>query len=177
MIIATLGEEENPFTCSYEAAVSYLKNADIQLFSSFEAAAEAVKTKKATKLIVPAAYPKINPLIMDEGLIAKESFIHTIPALVLAGCHVADTYELEKLTLFYHPATEVLISEIDSKYCIEHQVAVSSNSEACYKLLNANDKIHLALTNELCVAGFGLKILQVLRVGIRMPFVCFESIS
>jgi hypothetical protein len=35
----------------------------------------------------------------------------------------------------------------------------------------------LALTNELCVAGFGLKILQVLRVGIRMPFVCFESIS
>lgn len=170
-MIGTLGNKEHPFTCSYAAARHYAKRENPVLFATFEQAIECLKQKALETVIVPSAYPKLNQFIMDKKLLVSDTFMYQIPALVLAKSKKFSDVPQE-ISLFHHPATENLINEIDKRYVIKIRTPVSSNSEACVRLLKHQENA-LAITNSLCVDGFDLECVQTLRKGIKMPFLCF----
>lgn len=168
--IGTLCDEPNGLTCSYDVAKKWGKAKEISSFSSFEEAANQVRNGLLPAFLVPAAYPKVNAFIMDKHLIATNSFIMQIPDLLLVG--VTENIPLSVITLYHHPATTALLPETGVEY--QYNVHATSNSNACIKLIN--DKNHsVAITNSLCAKFYKLKTYKILRMGILMPFICFES--
>ncbi|WP_165088232.1 hypothetical protein [Neisseria yangbaofengii] len=170
MIIGTLGNTEFPSTCSYVAVVGQFPGSAINLYSTFEEAVHCLKRHEVDKVVIPAAYPKINPIIMDEDLEAVNSFIFKIPALVLAAKNVSDS-EFE--CLYFHEATLSLLNRIEDKFCFKSKQTANSNTEAALQAA-LSDK-NACITNFVCVGKFGLNILQTVKSGFKMPFIEFKD--
>lgn len=151
-----------------DAARRWGKTREIFPFKSFEEAADALKQGCLDAILVPGAYPKINAFIMDSELRAVKVFIQKIPALVSAckGSVTATAFN----NIFHHSAVTPLLEELDCSW--EKSTVASSNSEACRMHLTSSNSSS-CITNALCAAHFELSILQVLRGGISMPWICF----
>ena len=163
--VATLGKH---LTCSYFATKNYCRTTSIKMFNSFEDAATAVKEGIVQAMFVPGAYQNIRSFIMADFLSVRETEVLQIPALVLAGKFIKQPAEIKRIYL--HPAPEILLSEVDTKY--EEKVFVSSNPNACLNVL-ANENNSIAITNINCAEYFDLHVYKILRSGIFMPFVLF----
>lgn len=166
--LGTLCDEPNGLTCSFHVARQWNKAVEISPFPTFELAASAVKQNQISAFLVPGAYPKLSTFIMDRDLQVRETFISTIPSLVLVGREESMPQSVE--TVFYHPATTDLLPEIGIAY--QTREPVMSNSVACKALLSCNDSA-VAITNQLCAVFYQLHIYKLLRKGIKMPFICF----
>lgn len=166
--IATLGDEPCEVTCSYDTALRWGRAREIRPVPSFEEGAAAVKRGEVSALLVPGAYPHLNALIFDADLDVRESFVMDIPNMVLAGREKTAPTEVE--TIFHHPATTPLLSEVPIVFT--ESVFAVSNSKACKMLLESSTSA-VAITNNLCATYFGLTTYRVLRVRRRMPWVVF----
>ncbi len=166
--IGTLCDEPNCLTCSFFIAREWGQAETILPFPTFELAAQAVKDGQIETCLVAGAYPRLNGLIFDEGLVIRETFLRRIPPLVLVGTH--DTIPDDLRVLYHHPATTPLLSETGLNF--QPTELVSSNSVACKLLLSSPDD-SLAITNKLCSDHYGLHIFKVLRPGTLMPWVVF----
>lgn len=167
--LGTLCDDPIGLTCSMDAARRWGKARKILPFKSFEEAAETLKQGLLDAILVPGAYPKINTLIMDSNLKAGQVFIQKIPSLVLASKCCSDVTGFDKV--FHHSAVAPLLNEIAFSW--RHALTATSNSEACRMHL-ASASSSVCITNSLCADYFELTVMQILRLGISMPWVCFE---
>lgn len=167
--LGTLCDEPNGLTCSYYVANKWGKSAKILPFDSFESAAESVKRKEISAFLVPGAYPQLKSFIMDNDLVASQTFIMQIPSLVLCGKNKEIPKKVD--VLFHHPATSPLLCEIGIEF--NKSEFVSSNSRACINLLQQKEISSIAITNELCLNHYQLNLYQILRPNIHMPWICF----
>lgn len=173
-ILGTLGEDRACLTCSMYVGNKKYTNNTIRGYPTYEAALTDLKTKTISGLLVPAAYPQIKNFIMDDGIVAKEVFIEQIPPLVLIRKNMFSNKSKIK-RIYLHPATSKLLSEIfPSKNNLE-VVFVDSNIIACENLINDESDNIMAISNILCANFFNLNIEKVLRKGVKMPWVLFES--
>jgi hypothetical protein len=166
--LSTLCDDSIGLTCSYHIAVQSNLAQKILPHPSFEQAAEAVKNAESDAVLVPAAYPYINAIIMDRALTADKGFVHSIPPLVFAVPSDREFVELE--AIFHHPAVTPLLSEIGVMW--KKSVLAQSNSQACAMLLSEAGS-NGCITNQFCVEHFHLRAVKVLRGGIKMPWICF----
>ncbi|MBS9780076.1 MAG: hypothetical protein KGV51_05550 [Moraxellaceae bacterium] len=171
MIVATLGDNNTPSTCSFLSTEHRFPNENIQLFNSFEDCITQVKIKNSDITVIPSAYPFINPIIMDEKLEVFDVFLYKIPNLVIATHHRNNLLNIFD-NLFYHPATETLLKKAHVRYSFLNKNTVQSNTESAQKAIKIKNSA--CITNEYCVNKFDLKILQVLRKDLVMPFLCFK---
>ena len=170
-MVGTLGKDSNDVTCSVLAARSLDGDFTIAGFSEFELAAESLLKDNIDAMVVPGAYPHISKFIMNEQFAVLDVFTYIIPPLVFASKYTVtkDKYEI----LYNHPATNPLLKDIcNTKWC--EQQNVSSNTVACLKVLES-DHVSCAITNAMCAERYGLSIHQVIRAGIKMPFVIFKK--
>lgn len=128
----------------------------------------AVKAGLLDVCLVAGAYPRINGLIFDEGLVVREAFVMQIPPLVLVSAHGKVPDDLR--VLYHHPATTPLLPETGLPY--QPTELVTSNSMAC-KMLLSSPEDSMAITNKLCSDHYNLHIHKVLRPGTKMPWVVF----
>lgn len=169
--VGTLGKNSNDVTCSVLATKSLDGDFTISGFDEFELAAEALVAGNIEAMVVPGAYPHISKFIMNEQLAVLDVFTYIIPPLVFASKYldIKNKYNI----LYNHPATNPLINNINGTRW-DMQENVSSNTIACLKVLE-NDHISCAITNAACAEKYGLSIHQVIRAGIKMPFVIFKK--
>lgn len=168
MIITTLGDNAYPSTCSYLAAQKQYPGEKIILLDSFEACLESLKIGNSDISIIPAAYPKLNSIIMDDNFEINNTFIHKIPDLVLSCKY----NENEFSCLYYHIATQILLKKISKSY--KNKQLVNSNTEAALKV-KSSSSYDLCITNRFCAEQQSLIILQILRKELKMPFLCFSK--
>lgn len=167
-VLGTLGSTDGFLTCSMHIAKEWDNADEIKPYPYFEDAAADLRAGIINCLLVLGAYPKISDFIMDLELEVAETFIRKIPPLVLCGTKDILPESIE--TVFHHPATTHLLSEIDTSF-MDNKV-VSSNPEACRMVLEKPDN-SICITNGLCPEYYGLKTYKVLRDGIKMPWICF----
>ena len=169
-VLGTLGDEEGFLTCSMHVA-KHIQNAQvIKPYPSFEEAAEDVKLRKISCLLVPGAYPQVSNFIMDSKLHVSETFIEKIPPLVLCGRESQPPADIN--VIFYHAATTHLLRETGLNF--RKGVTVSSNSEACRRVVGSCNTA-VAITNQLCAEHYDLRVYEVLRQAIEMPWICFTG--
>ena len=166
--IGTLGNHVDDATCSIMAAKSINEPVIIVPFKEFELIVDPLINGCVDAMLVPGADPFITKFIMNDRLYVQNVFTYIIPSLVFASKHPESKSEYE--TLFNHPATNVLIGDLDIKWL--NQINVSSNSEACLNVLQNVDECS-AITNSASAQQHGLYIHKVLRDSINMPFVIF----
>jgi hypothetical protein len=169
--LGTLCDEPNGLTCSFYVAQKWGQAERIVPYPTFEAAAEDVKRGSISAFLVPGAYPQLGSFIMDNKLVARETFIMQIPALVVAGIPNLPPEKVD--VLFHHPATAPLLSEVQINF--QRNEFVPSNSKACECLPLQNAHSCIAITNELCLHYYRLNLYQVLRPSIQMPWICFTQ--
>lgn len=167
--LGTLCDDPIGLTCSMHIARQWGGAETIEPFDTFEYACAAVKDRRIDAFLVPAAYPRLNAFIMDAELVVFDTFVMSIPALVLATSIENTTRGVD--FLFHHPAVATLLSEIDLPY--RKAIEVSSNVDACRKHI---EHVHnsACITNALCVEHFNMRVVQTLRDGISMPWICFR---
>jgi len=170
--LATLCDDPIGLTCSMNAAQRWGGAEELISAASFEDAANAVINGRADAFLVAGAYPKLNAFIMDSKLIATDVFILKIPSLQMA-CQAKDAGEIFE-NMYHHVAVSPLIEE--SRVRWQNAINSPSNSEAC-RMMIADARPSACVTNALCSDHFQLKVLETLRVGIEMPWVCFEKTS
>lgn len=170
MLVGTLGNPNSLSTCSYVATTAYFPNVEIKLYETFELASIALKEQEIDRMVVPAAYPSINPIIMDENLKCVDVFLYDIPNLVLAVRKDCNSSSFKNLYL--HPATLSLVDRIDEGFIINHKCNVTSNTEAAYQVSLSIDNI--CITNQLCVEEYNLDIKQIIKPSFAMPFIVFQ---
>lgn len=170
--LGTLGDDTIGLTCSMDVARRWGGAQTIEPFSSFEKASYAVKQGLVDAFLVPGAYPRLNAFIMDSALTASDTFVMEIPSLVL--CVATNAVVKDAQYIFHHPATTALLPEI--KILWKKAVHASSNVEACRNLLDIPEN-SACVTNLLCANHFNLKVIQTLRQGISMPWICFKKLS
>ncbi|MCG6203700.1 hypothetical protein LPW26_03540 [Rhodopseudomonas sp. HC1] len=175
--VATLCDEPAGLTCSVDAARRARIANEVIFCESFEIAAEKVKQEDIDALLVPAAYPGLNRFIMDSSLQVFHSFVQKIPPLVYAMRADAsgEAHRSAPTRLYHHVAVTPLIAEIEVIAPATRFVPVSSNSEACKKLLADDGDGAACITNEICSLHYGLHVVQVLRQGIAMPWILFRQ--
>jgi prephenate dehydratase len=166
--MGTLCDEPNCLTCSFYIAREWGGATEILPYPTYEEAAEAVKAGLLDACLVAGAYPRINGLIFDEGLVVRESFVMQIPPLVLVSALGVVPDDLR--VLYHHPATTPLLAETGLTY--QPTELVTSNSMACKKLL-ASPEDSMAITNQICADHYQLPVHKVLRPGTKMPWVVF----
>ncbi|OLL78287.1 hypothetical protein Ae168Ps1_0693 [Pseudonocardia sp. Ae168_Ps1] len=169
--ISTLADEPDGLTCSVEVALHEFRGLTgrIDGYPSFEEAAQVVLDGFSVGLLVPAAYPEIRRFFFNPGLTAVETFIASLPDIVLITSEGAETKESQFDILYHHPATLELTSKLSVKY--NHRVEVSSNTDAGVRL--TKEARSLAVTNRLVAEHHRREPLQVLAKGERMAFVVF----
>ena len=170
-MIGTLGRDSNDVTCSILAAKSLNGEFTIAGFSEFELAAEALMAENINAMIVPGAYPHISKFIMNEHFSVMDVFTYIIPPLVFASKYAIAKSKYD--ILYNHPATNPLLNDIYNAKWNRHE-NVSSNTVACLKVLES-PHISCAITNAVCAEKYNLSIHQVIRAGIKMPFVFFKK--
>jgi hypothetical protein len=167
--IATLGDAATRVTCSMAIAWQHFPHAELVGAPSFEAACSMVLAGKADAFLVAAAYPQLAAFFMNSKIEATDAFLAEIPELVLVGTRgVIDEVEV----LFHHPATESLIQRLPIR--VMRTMPSSSNETAVADMLGAGGKA-AAITNALVAVGAGLKPLAVMRPGLQMGWLLFES--
>jgi hypothetical protein len=166
--LGTLGDSTG-LTCSMDAARRHYGPIQIVPFDRFELAAEATKRSVIESFLVPAAYPNTNRFIMDPELEVAEIFCARIPPLVVVG----HSKLREAVSVFHHPATAPLLTEVGIAY--REAIPVTSNIEACKAARESLNSI--AITNALCSDHYEMLVLKVLRLGIKMPWIRFARTS
>lgn len=172
MSIGTLGDPILPSTCSYAATFYHFPNHKIKLYDTFEKAISSLKKKEIDNVVIPSAYPKINPIIMDNQLECIDTFLYRIPDLVLAASLKSESSTTFN-TLYYHPATLSLLNTINKNFKFHKQQTVRSNTESAYKA--SSDENSICITNQLCIAPNHLKVLQIIKPSFSMPFIVFKT--
>lgn len=174
--LATLG----PGGTSSESAARYLmgtvcqgdRKGIIELYPTFETAAEAVVEEPGTALVVANAYAKINVMYMDPGLKLVGAFVQQTPAYGLAKLE-ATGIGGGAVSVSTHPAPALLIGELlPVGYEISRVIEVPSTSEAA--LMASRREVELALTNRCSVETYGLEFVSRTR-PIEMLWSVFVS--
>lgn len=165
---ATLDEPPFGLTCSRQAVSSFAPGAEVSPASSFEEAREITMSGRAAAFVVPAAYPKIGNFLQDDALRVVAVFLFRIPALVLASA--GKVLNGPAARVFHHPATAPLVPKANLQ--VGELTAVSSNTAAAAR---AHETGGTCITNAACAAHFGLRVLQILRPSMPMPFVVFAA--
>lgn len=166
--LGTLCDEPNGLTCSIAIARQWNQADYVLAYPTYEAAAAGVKSGEVDVCLVAGAYPGMNGLIFDEGLVVVDTFIKQIPPLVLVGAQEKVPEDLR--VLYHHPATTPLLGETGLPY--QPSEFVSSNSVACKRVLESPEDT-IAITNQLCSDFYKLHIYKVLRPGTMMPWIVF----
>jgi len=170
--LATLGDPPiNQLTSSYYVAQKRGFAEQILAFASFEEAVEAVWTGAVEVALVAGAYPKIRDFIMDEGLICIEAFVEQIPPLVVCGMQESAPENVE--TVYLHPATIPLLPEL--AVCYVASVETKATSAAAARA--TDDAQSVAICNQLAADYYGLRVHQILRPALNMPFALFQRAS
>lgn len=169
--LGTLGNDSMGLTCSMDVARRWGGAESIEPFASFEKASHAVKHGHVDAFLVPEAYPHLNSFIMDSALTASDTFIMEIPSLVF--CVAPHKPVADVQLVFHHAATTALLSEVAIPW--KEAIHASSNVEACHSLLERPEE-SACVTNALCASHFKLKLIQVLRDSISMPWICFRKL-
>lgn len=172
--VATLGDPDNPYTCSMIVLNALNITNEVHGCPNFEDAASQVKTGDSSAMLVPAAYPNVAPLIQDDELKLEEVPVHPIPKIVFAS--FVPLYKYQTLYLYYHKATESLLEKVyedfaDLRFKL---VPVDSNVEACEKHL-ANLENSVAVTNASCAKRYALDTYAELNHGVDMPWLIFSK--
>ena len=154
--------------CWALAVAAFAPKAVVIPCASFEDAAELVKAGKAAALAVPAAWPPLGTLLMDEALSVERALLFAIPGLVVAS--VPRVLPRTVARLFHHPATKPLLPK--ARVQPRELVPMSSNTAAAAR---AAETRGYCITNSACAAHFGLRIHQVLRSPRVMPFIIFVA--
>ena len=170
-MLGTLGDKAFPSTCSYAAAIEHFPEEEVVLFDTFEECIKNLKNKELDVVIIPAAYPSIAPIIMDDPLQIVQTFLYRIPDLVLAKKYDSS---ISASRLYFHPATESLLSKSDEEVRFKETIPVNSNTDAALKV-KVSTAHDLCVTNELCAKQQDLEIVQILKKDLNMPFICFKG--
>lgn len=173
--IVTLGKDVTATTCSVLVARKAFPDFRLKGCESFEEGAYLVEKNKIDYLLVPAAYPKLNDILMRTDLILHDIFKYDIPQIVL----ILDKDKNEQFSrdkLFFHPATRSLIETIDG-YHFRELEPVGSNDVSVTKLLDEpNSRCSGAITNQVAAEKAGYGVTQVLRPAIPMGWLVFRAI-
>jgi len=167
--VTTLGSRGTDFlTCSEDMVQRRFPEQKLHRVSSFEDGAQRVIEGESKFLLVPAAYPSIRTFFMSEDLIARESFLATIPALGLVKNN-SSSNDIDKI--HYHPATTSLLSMLTES--INIAIESTSNAEAYSSMLEGGDS-DACMTNSLVAHHYGQKLHRVLRAAKPMGWFVFE---
>lgn len=172
--LATLGDPPiNYLTSSFYVAEQFALADSILPFESFEQAIAATKAGITDVALVAGAYPNIREFIMDVELQCIDAFVAKIPPLVFCSTHT----EPPKLvsTLFLHPATRPIASEISAITKYGSIVETKSTSAAASQANRNSDSA--AICNELAASYYNLIVHKRLRPELHMPFAIFSPYS
>jgi prephenate dehydratase len=171
--VATLGPEGT----SSEAAAEYLASVigvdgglhAVTLYSSYEAARDAVLNGQAARLLVANAYHGVNVFYMDQRLELEQAFVFDTPAYGLAARRGAPIPMCSRVIT--HPAPRDLIRQLaPAGYHVAVVELASSTSAAAAHL--ASGDADLALTTAPAARLYGLEFISPTR-PIRMLWSVF----
>ena len=163
--VTTLG----PAGTSSEGAANYLVEklrkeiglpGRVTLHNSFEGAADAVLTGKASAVVVANAYSKTYNMYMNPQLTLAGAFIQNTPPYGIAAANNVPIPLEVRITT--HPSPIPLIQELlPSAFLLKEIIPVSSTSEAARSV--AEGEVDLALTNESSAARYHLRFVSSTR--------------
>lgn len=125
---------------------------------------------EASYALVPAAYPRLNALLMDRRLTIADQKVRCIPPLVIARKPNAMAGGVIDV-LFLHPATQPLVTAHGIR-CrqIRH---CASNESAALNLL-ASSRLDAAITNQLAAQASMLHVASTLRPAAPMGWLLLK---
>lgn len=168
--IATLGDPpNNQLTSSFHVAMESGLADQVLGCDSFENAIDAVRRSEAEVAMIAGAYPKIRDFIMDSTIVCFDAFVSSIPPLVAVGSQKVSPDTVR--TVYLHPATIPLLGDLHIPFDVTNET--SSTSAAALRAVSDNNG--LAICNQLAADFYGLKVHQVLRPSLQMPFALFRQ--
>lgn len=170
--IATLGDVATSITCSQVIAKEAFPNALRIGTDSFESAAQMVKDGKVHLLLVPGAYPKVGPLLMDEDLMLERVFKAKIPELVYGN--VLNDIMAPVETVYHHAAVTSLLPKVPCYGCGTQFIPVSSN-EVAYQAMTTHGERAGCVTNKVVLDHFRRPSLMTLRTARDMAWLVFVA--
>ncbi|MFD7656089.1 hypothetical protein ACFV4N_19135 [Actinosynnema sp. NPDC059797] len=170
--LATLADEPSGLTCSVIVGRRWAHNraASVVGYPRFELAAERVLAGDHDLLLVPSAYPDIREFFFNPELRAIDTFLSTLPDMVLAVPAGGDADGGEFDVLYHHPATKSLVEALPHR--VGEVRASTSNSAACKEAVEHPGRA-CAVTNRIAADGYGMTIARTLSAGTPMGFVVF----
>jgi hypothetical protein len=168
--LATLADDPAGLTCSVTVGLRWARGraGTVVGYPRFELAAERVRTGEHDVLLVPSAYPDIRTFFFDPELRAVDTFLGTLPDMVLAVPRDARAAELD--VLFHHPATTSLVHALAEP--VSRLETATSNSAACRAALAHAGRAG-AVTNQTSADHYRMRTVRVLAAGTPMGFVVF----
>ena len=169
--IMTLGPRG---TSSYAAAERFAQRypSDIQLFPTYEKAADAVCSfPRNSALIVANAYALINRFYISHELKPVGAFFSATPAYVLAG-REESALNGSMVAIASHPAPKHLITELEIRPNVTLRDADSTHQAAT---MVANGDVEACLTTQTAADICGLKTISVVFPTIPMLWTIFTS--
>jgi prephenate dehydratase len=169
--IATLG----PAGTSSEAAARHLvavtdrSTWDVELFNTYELAAQAVLDGLATKLLVANAYSGVNDFYMDLRLQLNEVFVLDTPRYGIAAR--PDRPVPLEAVIVTHPAPRALINQLLPQGYRVRQIRLATSTSSAARQV-AKREVDLALTTAPAAAALGLNFISDTR-PIRMVWSAF----
>ncbi len=170
--IATLGDVATSITCSQVIAKEAFPEALRVGTDSFEAAAQMVKDGMARLLLVPGAYPKVGPLLMDEDLMLERVFKAKIPELVYGN--VLNDVLAPVEAVYHHAAVTSLLPKVPGYGCGTQFIPVSSN-EVAYQAMMTHGERAGCVTNKVVLDYFRKPSLMTLRTARDMAWLVFVA--
>lgn len=159
-VFSTLG----PNGTSSQAAAQYCAKflgpiqVQVQLHSSFEAAAESVRQSNADLFLVAHAYSDISKFYMDPDFELQFVFIYDTPIYGLATLPRQKVVWSEETIIATHPAPVPLLKHLapSQEFVVKK---VRSTSEAA--IVIRQGEADIALTNEIAVSEYELKFIAI----------------
>jgi hypothetical protein len=170
-VLAGENPESAHTTCTWEIAKQHYPNSEIKGYNSFELGIDALKKGIIKSVLVPVAYPMIRQFIMDNAIIAVQTFREYIPSLV----HVTKSLgwnDDQTTKLYTHPAPRKIAETLTYEQIEE----CTSNEQVCIKLLENPDVFAAGVTNIVAAQHFGLHIRKVLITPL-MPWILFARVT
>ena len=170
--IATLGDVATSITCSQVIAKEAFPNALRIGTDSFESAAQMVKDGVVRFVLVPGAYPKVGPLLMDEDLMLERVFKAKIPELAFGNVLNDITAPLE--AVYHHAAVTSLLPKVPGYSCGTLFIPVSSN-EVAYQAMVTHGERAGCVSNKVVFDHFKRPSLLTLRTARDMAWLMFVA--
>jgi prephenate dehydratase len=141
----------------------------IKLYGTYEEAAESLRQRQVSHIVVANAYSAINEFYMDTRISLAAAFVMDTPKYGVVRRRGQEVSRRPKIAT--HPAPRPLLSQLLPRYLTDSEVLHVSSTSAAAKAVY-EETVDLALTTATAAETYGLEFISPTRT-IRMLWSVF----